>query len=89
MRTEEAVPPLLNSRLVWLREAVIPAGDDSVRVTVPEKLFRLFSMIVEFPWMVARAVCELGLAVMENSETLTVIIVEWVNVPLEAVTVTV
>ncbi len=84
-----AVPPLVNTTLVWLREAVTPAGDESVRATVPEKLFKLLSVIVELPWAVATKVWALGLADMENSETFTVIVVECASVPLAAVTVTV
>ena len=89
MRVEVAVPPLFNARLVWLNEAVMPPGDESVRATVPEKPFRLLSVMVELPWAVASTVCALGLADMENSERLTVTVVECAKVPLAAVTVTV
>ncbi len=84
-----AVPPLINPRLVWLRDAVMPAGDDSARETVPEKLLRLVSVIVDMPEAPASRVREAGVADIENSETLTVRVVEWVRVPLVALTVTV
>jgi hypothetical protein len=75
-RVEVAVPPLTNPRLVWLRDAVMPAGDDSVRETVPEKLFKLVSVIVDMPEVPASMVREAGVADTENSETLTVTVVE-------------
>ena len=84
-----AVPPLLRTRLVWPSEAAIPPGEDSARVTVPEKPLRLVRVIVEVPETPTRRVWEVGLADMENSETFTVIAVEWVRVPLVALTVTV
>ena len=88
-RVEVAVPPLINPRLVWLRDAVMPTGDDRVRETVPEKLLRLVSVIVDVPEVPASMVEEAGEADIENSETLTVMVVEWVRVPLVALTVTV
>ena len=75
-RVDMAVPPLLSIRLDWLREADIPAGDDSASETVPEKLLRLVRVIVELPDAPARTTCDAGLADIENSDTLTVFIVE-------------
>ena len=68
---------------------MIPAGDDRVRVTVPEKLLRLVTVIVDVPEALASIVWEVGVGDMENSETLTVMVVEWVSVPLVPLTVTV
>ncbi len=76
MRVEVAVPPLLNTRLVWLRVAVMPAGEDSPRETVPENPLRLVTVMVDVPEVLARMVWEAGLAEIENSDTLTVIVVE-------------
>ena len=75
-RFDVAVPPLLSARLDWLREADIPAGVDSASETVPEKLLRLVRVIVELPDAPARTTCDAGLADIENSDTLTVIIEE-------------
>ncbi len=86
---EIAVPPLTRPRLVWLREAVIPVGEEKVRVTVPEKPLRLARVMVDVPEVPASIVVETGVAVIENSETLTVMVVEWVRVPLVALIVTV
>ena len=86
---EVTVPPILNPRLVWLRDAAIPTGNDSVRVTAPEKSLRLLNVIVDVPKAPVSIVAEVGVAEMENSETLTVMVVEWVRVPLVAPTVTV
>ena len=88
-RAQVAVPPLINPRLAWLRDDVMPVGEDSVRETVPEKLLRLVSVIVDMPEVPASMVEEDGEAEVENSETLTVMVVEWVRVPLVAPTVTV
>lgn len=68
---------------------MIPLGDDGARVIVPEKLLRLVSVTVDVPPVLASMVSEVGMADMENSETLTVIVVEWVRVPLVPLTVTV
>ncbi len=76
MRVEVAVPPLLSPRLVWLREAVMPAGDDRAKETVPENPLRLVRVMVDAPEVLARIVWGAGLAEIENSDTLTVIVVE-------------
>ncbi len=55
---------------------MIPAGDDRARETVPEKPLRLVSVIVDVPEVFASTVVEAGLADMENSETLIVIVAE-------------
>ena len=68
---------------------MIPLGDDRARVIVPEKLLRLVSVTVNVPEALASIVSDVGVADMENSETLTVIVVEWVRVPLVPLTVTV
>ena len=74
---EDAVPPLVRARLVWVREAVIPGVAETVSVTVPAKLFRLLRAIVEDPEEgLTRMVCDVGLAAAEKSETLTVMAVE-------------
>ena len=76
MRVEEAVPPLLKTRLVWLRDDVTPPGDESARETVPEKPLILVSVIVDVPETPINTVCDIGLADIENSVTLTVMFVE-------------
>ena len=76
-RVEDAVPPLVRARLVWVREAVIPGVAQTVSVTVPAKLYRLLRAIVEDPEEgLTRMVCDVGLAAAEKSETLTVMAVE-------------
>ena len=55
---------------------MIPAGDDRARETVPERLLRLVSVIMDVPEVLASTVGEAELADMENSETLTVIVAE-------------
>jgi len=87
-RFEAAVPPALSTRFVWLREAEIPEGADSVSETVPEKPLRLISVRMELPDPLTRIEAEVGLAETENSDTVTVITVEAVEVPLVALTVT-
>ncbi len=54
----------------------MPAGEDRARETVPAKPFRLVRVIVDVPEVLARMVWEAGLADIENSDTLTVIVVE-------------
>ncbi len=83
-----AVPPLLRTRLGELRDADISDGDVNASDTVPEKPLRLVKVMVELPEVPTRMLGEAGLAVMENSETLTVITVERVRVPLVALAVT-
>ena len=74
---EDAVPPPVRARLVWVRDAVIPGVAETVSVTVPVKLFRLLRAIVEDPEDgLTRMVCDVGLADAEKSDTLTVITVE-------------
>ncbi len=74
---EDALPPLVRARLVWVRDAVIPGVAETVSVTVPVKLFRLLRAIVEDPEDgLTRMVCDVGLADAEKSDTLTVITVE-------------
>jgi len=76
-RVDDAVPPLVRARLVWVREAVIPGVAETVSVTVPAKLFKLLRAIVEDPEEgLTRMVCDVGLAAAEKSETLTVMAVE-------------
>ena len=58
-------------------------------MTVPEKLLRLVRVIVDVPEALARIVWEVVVADMENSETLTVMVVERLRVPLVPLTVTV
>ncbi len=55
---------------------MIPAGDERARETVPEKLLRLVSVIVDVPEVLASSVGEAGLADVENSETLIIIVAE-------------
>ena len=66
----------------------MPAGEDGVRETVPVKPLRLVSVMVDVVEVPASMVGEAGLADIENSETLTVIVAEWVRVPLVALTAT-
>ena len=74
---EVAVPPLIKTRLVSVRDAVIPGVADSVRVMVPVKLLRLFRVMIDDPDAgLTRIVCELGLVDPEKSETFTVTTVE-------------
>jgi len=59
-----------------------------VSETVPEKPLRLASVRVELPDPLIRIEAKMGLAETENSDTLTVMTVEAVEVPLVALTVT-
>ena len=54
----------------------MPPGDDSVSETVPEKPLILVSVIVELPDAPTSTAGDDGLATIENSDTLTVIVVE-------------
>ena len=49
VRADVAAPPLANDKLVWLREAVMPAGVDRASETGPEKLLRLVRVMVDVP----------------------------------------
>ena len=74
---EVAVPPLVRLRLVKLRDAAKPGVAETVRVTVPEKLFRLVRVTVELPDEgLTSMVRDVGLVEAEKSDTLTVITVE-------------
>ncbi len=57
-----AVPFTLSDRLVWLKETLMPEGEDVCeRLTVPENPFRLASVRVVFPDVPAISV-SVGLA---------------------------
>jgi hypothetical protein len=76
-RVEDAAPPLVRARLVWVRDAVTPGVAETASVTVPVKLFRLLRAIVEDPEEgLTKMVCDVGLADAEKSDTLTLITVE-------------
>ncbi len=89
VRVEVAVPPAPKVRLFRLRDAVTPVGAVGTSETVPEKPLRLVRVIVEVPEALTRIVCDVGLAEMLKSETLTVMMAERVRVPFDALTVTV
>ena len=67
---------------------MIPVEDDRASVIVPEKLLRLVSVTVDVPPALVSMVSEVGMADMENSETLTVVVVERERVPLVPLTET-
>ena len=67
-RVEVPVPPDVRVTLVGLSVSVGPVGElDAVSVTVPVKLLRLLSVIVEFEVAPLRAVRLVGFAEMEKS----------------------
>ena len=86
-----ADPPLINVRLVGLRDAVGPGvGSEAVRVTLPVNPLRLCRSIAEKAEEPCWIVSAVGLATEEKSgPTVTETVVDWELGPLVPVTVTV
>ena len=86
------VPPADRMMLVGLRDTAGPAGlIDAARFTVPENPLRLVKLIVVEPEEPAMTVRLDGLALRLKSDcgtglTITVIVIEWLSVPLVPVT---
>ncbi len=67
-RVDVLVPPEESVTFAWLRDAVGPDGEtDAESVIVPEKLFRLLSLIVEVTEGPTKTVRLVGLAAMLKS----------------------
>lgn len=76
VRVEAPVPPDERSKPLVDKLAESPNGDERVRVTVPEKLFRLARLIWDVPLVPTEIVTDDAAAPMVKSETLTVMVME-------------
>ncbi len=77
--------PTLPGVRVQVRPVLGDAEDE--RVTVPVKPLTPVTVIVELAGALARAVTDVGLAVMVKSCIVTLTVAEWDSVPLVPVTV--
>ena len=90
VRTDEALPPVGTDTLVGLKLMLGPVGEeDAERLTVPEKLFKLDTVIVDCADPLGAKLNDDGFAEIEKSETVTAIVVDEAKDPLTPLTVTV
>jgi len=88
-RIDDALLFVGTETLPLLKERLMPEGDDVAdRLTAPENPFKLVTVIVEEVELFTAKLREGGFAEMEKSETLTLTVVNPINDPLTAVTLT-
>ena len=88
-RIDDALLFVGTETLPLLKERLIPEGDDVAdRLTAPENPFKLVTVIVEEAELFTAKPREEGFAEIEKSETLTLTVVNLINDPLTAVTLT-
>ena len=88
-RIDDALLFVGTETLPLLKEKLTPEGDDVAdRLTAPENPFKLVTVIVEEAELFTAKLREEGFAEIEKSETLTLTVVNPINDPLTAVTLT-